>query len=415
MSGHLRWTRLARGSATRSGRTSRSRRAAALLIASVLPLATPAIASAAWPGLNGRIAVTQDPRSKDIWAFARDGNAAQITFTGNNEEQSTWAPDGKRIAYKRSDEVFVRDVTTDAAPLRLTHKAVSSENNTQPGWSPNGTSIVFRTNRANPSQNVADIWIMDADGTNERPLLVQDGDQRYPALSPDGTRLAYTSNDGSGADLWIADADGTGARMLFDSGLIDSAPAWSPDGTKLAFEIHGPVVGSEDGDIFVMDIRTGIVTQLTSDHAGLPVHDEGPAWSPDGTMIAFTSERSDLFGDIWTMHADGTDQRRLTENVILDESPDWQPIPFSVGARDRGPTQACGDLSLLPGGVASIAAVKAPCETARRVAERWDPGDRRAEGFECAAAPHSFDQQLVECEHRGDQKGIAFVWRRPDS
>ena len=86
---------------------------------------------------------------------------------------------------------------------------------------------------------------------------MQEGDQRYPALSPDGTQLAYTSNDGTGADLWIANADGTAPRMLFDSGQVDSAPAWSPDGTKLAFEIHGPVVGSEYGDIFVMDMRSG--------------------------------------------------------------------------------------------------------------------------------------------------------------
>ena len=348
--------------------------------------------------------------SKDIWAFARDGAATQLTFTGNQEEQSSWAPDGRRIAYKRSDEVFVRDVTTDAAPLRLTNKAVSTENNTQPGWSPDGASIVFRTNRSDPSRNVADIWIMDADGTNERPLLVQDGDQRYPALSPDGTMLAYTSNDGAGADLWIANADGTGARMLFGSDQVDSAPAWSPDSSKLAFEIHGPVVGSEYGDIFVMDVRTGVVTQLTSDPLGAPVHDEGPAWSPDGTMIAFTSERSDPLGDVWIMQADGTNPRRLTDNAILDESPDWQPIPFAVGHSDR-PAHPCGDLSLLPSGVASIAAVKVSCRKARRIAAGWDVTGRQVKGFRCTSSPHSFDQQLIECEHRGARKGVAFVWR----
>ncbi|HEX5619304.1 MAG TPA: hypothetical protein VFX51_12835 [Solirubrobacteraceae bacterium] len=382
----------------------------ALLIATALALSAPSVASAAWPGLNGRVAVTQDPRSKDVWAFARDGTATQLTFTGNQEEQSSWAPDGRRIAYKRSDEVFVRDVTVDAAPLRLTNKAVSTENNTQPGWSPDGASIVFRTNRADPSQNVADIWIMDADGTDERPLLVQDGDQRYPALSPDGTMLAYTSNDGTGADLWIANADGTGARVLFDSGQIDSAPAWSPDSSKLAFEIHGPVVGSEYGDVFVMDMRSGMVTQLTSDPVGVPVHDEGPAWSPDGTMIAFTSERSDPLGDVWIMQADGTDPRRLTANAILDESPDWQPIPFAVGASHRR-ARACGDLSLLPDGVASIAAVKVSCRKARRIAAAWDPVAPRVKAFRCASSPHSFDQQLVECERPGARKGIAFVYR----
>jgi Tol biopolymer transport system component len=384
---------------------------AVLVLAAFLALAV-APAASAWPGLNGRVGLTQNPRTMDVWAFARDGAATQLTFTGNDEQQSSWAPDGKHIAFKRSDEVFVRDVTTADPPLRLTNKAIRDENNTQPAWTPDGASIIFRTNRADPSQNVADVWIMNADGSDERALLIQPGDQRYPTTSPDGTRLAYTSRNAQGnADLWIANADGSAAHLLYDSGHDDSAPAWSPDGTKLAFEIHGPV-GGVDGDIHVLDLATGAVTQLTADLPETPVHDEGPTWSPDGTMIAFTSERADPNGDVWIMRADGSDPQQLTTNSILDESPDWQPIPFSVGAPDE-PMQACGDLSLVSGGVASIAAVKAPCETARRVAERWSPADLKVEGFQCTSTPHSFDQELVECEHMGDKKGIAFVWRRP--
>jgi Tol biopolymer transport system component len=391
---------------------TRSPRAAVVLAAGLVCLAA-ASPAAAWPGLNGRIGLTQRPTNKDLWAFPRDGTATKLTFTSNNEEQMSWAPDGKRIVFKRSDEVFVRDVTTEAAPVRLTNKVVSTENNTQAAWSPDGASIVFRTNRATPTVNVADIWIMDADGNNERPLIVQPGDQRYPSISPDGTRIAYTSaEEGGTADLWLANADGTDPHRIYDSGREDSAPAWSPDGTRLAFEVHGPV-GGVDGDIFVLALASGEVTQMTRDPADAPVHDEGPAWSPDGRMLAFTSERADPNGDVWVMQADGSDPQRLTDNAILDESPDWQPIPFSVG-KEGHPSVACGDLSPAAGGVSSIAAVKVPCDTARRVASQWSAEQPRVEGFACTQTPHSFDQDLVECEHRGGWKGIAFVARHPE-
>jgi dipeptidyl aminopeptidase/acylaminoacyl peptidase len=218
-------------------------------------------------------------------------------------------------------------------------------------------------------------------------------------------------SEGGAADLWIANADGSGARMVYDSGREDSAPAWSPDGRKLAFERHGPI-GGVDGDIFVLDLGTGLVRQLTSDSPDAPIHDEGPAWSPDGTMISFTSERSDPNGDIWIMEADGSDPRRLTSTPLLHESPDWQPLPFFVDLPRRR-SRPCGDLSLQPGGVASIAAVDLPCRLARFVAARWTPEAEKVAGFRCSSAPHSFDQEVVECRRRCGRAGVAFVWRRP--
>jgi TolB protein len=385
------------------------RRSAALAVLGLSMLAA-APAASAWPGLNGRVGLTQNPSNKDVWAFARDGTGAQLTFTANAEEQPSWAPDGRRLAFKRSDEVYVRDVTGDTPPRRLTVKASAGETNTQPGWSADGDRIVFRSNRADATANVADIWIMNADGSDQQPLVVAPGDQRYPTFSPDGRRLAYISKGEGSAQIWVADADGSHAAMVYDSDLEDSAPAWSPDGTALAFESHGPV-GGMDGDIYVLHLRSGFVSQLTSDPPGAPVHDEGPGWSPDGTMIAFTTESADPNGDIWIMQADGSDPRPLTTTSVLDESPDWQPLPVSVGAADR--LRPCGDVSLAPGGVSSVAATGLSCPTARAIAARWSADQERVRGLRCTSAPHSFDQEVVECRQPAGRKGVAFVWRRP--
>jgi Tol biopolymer transport system component len=362
----------------------------ATVVAALASLAAPAAASA-WPGLNGRIGFTQQPRTKDVFAFSLAGASTQLTFTGNAEQQPSWAPDGRRIAYKRSEEVFVRDVTNPADPVRLTRARVSTENNTQPAWSPDGRSIIFRTNRTTPEVNVADIWIMDSGGGNQRPLIVQPEDQRYPTFSPDGTRISYTSRNAQGnADLWVANADGTGARKVYDSGESDSAPAWSPDGTRLAFE-SGPEL---QRDLFVLDLGDSSVTQLT-DH---PAHDEGPAWSPDGTLLAFTSARDVMpregctgcENEIYVMQADGTGLFRLTTNEILDESPDWQPIPTTL-------------TSAVPCGGTVTTDNARHCARAQRLAGEWTP-----ETPGCTRTTHSFGQELIEC---GD--ALAFVRTAP--
>ena len=380
-------------------------------------LAAPAPSQAAWPGLNGRIAITQNqpPGRDDVYAFSRLGDAAErLTFTNNLEEQSSWSPGGRQIAYKRSDEVFVRDVTTADPPTRLTVKPAAGVFNTQPGWSPDGTQIVFRSNRAVPATRAGDVWIMAADGTDQRQLVFdepgQASDERYPTLSPDGSRVLFTSDRSGSVGIWSADAaTGGDVRLVYDGPLADSAPAWSPDSRRIAFEIHPPAVDEEltaGGDVFVMAADGRRARQLTFD----PAHDEGPAWSPDGTLITFTSEREDPLGDTWTMRADGSAQTNLTRTPLLEESPDWQPLPFPAIGRPQRPRVPCGDLSLEPGGASSVQAVAMSCRKARRIAGGWPAGETPRR-FTCTATPHSFDQVVVACEHRRERKAVAFIHR----
>ena len=400
-----------------------------------LPLAVLALAAAApaaeaaWPGVNGRISLTQRVpvtgtvrANRDIFAYTRDAARTRVTTTSDNEEQSSWSPDGRWVAYKRRDAVYVAPWDGSVLPRPLTKPNDGLTNNTQPAWSPDGRRILFRTNRADPSVNVGDVWVMDSPfgavpgEPSARPLVVRPGDERYPTFSPDGTKLLFRGDDDGIApsgdeEIYVANADGTGITALTDDAYLDSAPAWSPDGTRIAWESLRD--GGGDREIFVMDADGSDVRQLTDND----LHDEGPAWSPDGRLITFTRSVTEADpGDVWVMDADGGDPVQLTDTPVIEESPDWQPLPFTVGsaAEDR---LACGDLSLVPGGVASVVSVKEGCDVALDVAEAWQAGARlgappeRVRGFECASERHSFDQALVQCDHRGPKKGIAFVYR----
>jgi WD40 repeat protein len=301
-----------------------------------LVAATPARAS--FPGADGRVVLS---RGGDLHTVLPDGSAFQaLTTTPSVEEaQASWSPDGSRVAFRvgtagTSDVLQVAVMNVDG-----TGRAVltsGDRHSTQPAWSPDGRQIVFR--HSVPGDDLSgDIWIMGADGSAPHPLIALPGDERYPSLSPDGTRLAFTTHPtADDVEIAVADLAGGGVTTITDNTVFDSSPSWSPDGRRIAFE-RGPAGDDPGNEVWSMAADGSDQRQLTTT-AGL---DEGPAWSPDGSRIAFTSTRAGS-SDIWMMAADGTDQRPLTALPGTEESPDWQPLPVTPPANVTVPPGSVG-------------------------------------------------------------------------
>jgi tricorn protease-like protein len=166
------------------------------------------------------------------------------------------------------------------------------------------------------------IFTVKADGTDTQLLIA--GNVFDPAWAPHGEQIAWEN----WGQIGLVRTDGTGWTMLTDRSEIDFAqdPAWSPDGTKIAFagQNWGDYYYGSSADIYVVDVDGTDVHKVTDTPNDW---ESEPAWSPDGTRIAFTSptwSSTSYSNDIYTVKPDGSDRKNLTKGGF-NRSPNWSP------------------------------------------------------------------------------------------
>jgi TolB protein len=300
----------------------------ALAVAASLATAALAIgagpATAASPPATGRIAFS-DFVTNQIYAVNPDGTGlAQLTHepTGIAARWPGWSPDGSRILFVRfnlsngmgriwimnADGTGPRQLASDAPGYR----------DYQPSYAPDGRHIVF--SRCSPNDGLCAIWIMRSDGTR-RHLVVpfieapNETNNFYPAVSPDGRRISFTRFGFKGvvAQVWVARISGEHARPLTAPRLEALAPNWSPDGSHIAFTTNSD---RPQSSIYVMRANGTGVTRLAT--SKWPTNNFGSAYSPGGGQIAFSSDRRhpDLCcEELFVMRADGSQQHLVGTGI----------------------------------------------------------------------------------------------------
>jgi TolB protein len=182
--------------------------------------------------------------------------------------------------------------------------------------------------RVFPQPGQIGLFVADADGSGERPLIAPADIDYDAAWSPDGNSIVFTSERNGSADLYRVNADGTGLERLTDDPAYDDQAAFAPDGKRLVF-----VSTRTDGTagLFTLDLVTHATKQVRSGAAG----DFRPSWSPDGHWIAFSSDRMSDFpfshgrwerlqvAEIYIVHPDGSGLKRLTPHGDFCGSPKW--------------------------------------------------------------------------------------------
>lgn len=174
--------------------------------------------------------------------------------------------------------------------------------------------IIFQSDR----DGDFDIYIMNADGSNQINLTNNSAEDNYPVVSLDGSQVLFESNRDGNWEVYVMNSNGSSQRRLTNAPASDDRlPTWSPDGQQVAF------ISNEDGDyeIFIMNADGTNRQQLTFNQ----MREGHMSWSVNNQLVYNAGPTGSSSWEIYTMDATGQNQRQLTNNSVSDWAPEWSP------------------------------------------------------------------------------------------
>jgi Tol biopolymer transport system component len=282
------------------------------LIALLLTL-LPSAAWAQFPGENGVIAFGRlSPSVDGIATIAAPGDdPAMLLESRGFARLPSYSPDGSRIAFMRSSDVWVMDADGTGVRRLTGGRAIER----CPRWSPDGSTIVY--------DRGGDLWTVDTSAPDPRRIARTRADEYCPSWSPDGSTIAFVLN-GLGRlnfDLALMAPDGSDRRRITADRHAQFGPDWAPDGSAIVYNHYDPFGIAE---IFTIEPDG---TNRTLVYGDAPRGAYDPVYSPDGLSIAFARDhRGRAARDIWVVGVDGSDPTRATRGRAYDTAPGWQPL-----------------------------------------------------------------------------------------
>jgi Tol biopolymer transport system component len=292
-----------------------------------------------------------------------------------SEFRATWSPDGSRFAYIQFnltlDRAELWAVDADGTdPTMLWRCEPPCNSIDSPDWAPDGASIIFAVGADAPDPtsppSTSGVWRYDLASKTAEPVLIRDGDEmpvEQPRLSPDGTQVVYTRfriwDEGEPSALFISDLKGGPERQLTDWSLFAAQPDWSVDDrivfSTFEFRAYEPGTAPGPQDIYTIAADGSDLRNLT-EHGDSGLVAGQARWTPDGTRVTYTLWDDGAYWSAW-IAADGSSRGTLSDHPT-GGSPEVRPLPSPVGLRPSvgtmGQARALAQWSAQPFAVRTI-------------------------------------------------------------
>lgn len=253
-----------------------------------------------------------DPDSAGLRIIARDGGTTRMVMNIGGFFTYSLSPDGSSACVGGGD-VFTGTFLNGSLDPSTFVPVTNVGGVIHASWSPTGDWIAFDTNHNDPRGALA-VWKIKPDGSEMTDLSIHGkGEWLMPSWDATGTKIVYvryvSAPDTPASEIFVMDANGANSKRLTKNNVMDVDPRFSPDGTRVCYERRGG-----DGDIstYICTIRIN-----GGDYREL-ARGEMPAWSPDGSEIAYVATTDDprTNGTIWVVKADGSHNVQVTTSRL---------------------------------------------------------------------------------------------------
>lgn len=270
------------------------------------------------PKLSGKLVFqSENDGDWEIYAINADGtHLIQLTQNQFADEQPCWSPDGEHIAFtsNRTGTYEIYTMKTDGTDVRrLTHQGVDAK---EPAWSPDGTQILFTGySRSQPEFH---LYLMNSDGTNVHQIVLIQRESKEARWSPDGQTIAFSATRYN-LDWGIHILDVRQDQLIRLTGSGATQPAWSPDGSRMAYILERPYAPL---DLMVQNItERSDIRAISSDRDKV----QHPTWSPDGQYLLYaqTPDRRDPNWQLQIVDVARNQPVNISSYPIQGIWPDW--------------------------------------------------------------------------------------------